>query len=94
MTATARVYADSGKTVNLRSAANTQAKVIMPVPIGQNVTIEEWGNIWCKVKYEKQTGYMMTKFLRTNNFSAEDLYSLKEQLEYALNLIDKLLKGE
>lgn len=35
----------------------------MRIKLGQIVEIAEPGEEWCKIKYQKKTGYMMAKFL-------------------------------
>ena len=59
----ARVTAQSGSTVNLRKTPSLNGSIILRVPIGSIVEIKEPGEDWCKIKYNKKTGYMMAKFL-------------------------------
>lgn len=60
---TATVTADRGKDVNLRTAPSTGSALVDRVPLGEMVTVLEYGEDWCKVKWKWKTGYMMTKFL-------------------------------
>ena len=61
---TATVYASTGSTVNMRSQPNKDAPIIMRVPIGATVHVDEYKSNWCKITYSSKTGYMMTEFLR------------------------------
>lgn len=60
----ATVYAETGKTVNLRAKPSTASTVIARVPIGTVVDVIENGSDWTHIRYNNQTGYMMTKFLK------------------------------
>ena len=57
------VVAENGKPVNLRKAPYITAALVDRVPVGETVTILEYGDDWCKVKWTWKVGYMMTKFL-------------------------------
>ena len=57
------LVAPSGKTVNLRKAPSLSASLITRLPLGTIINIVSPGEEWCKVTYDKYTGYMMAKFL-------------------------------
>ena len=57
------VPAGNRQDVNLRAKASTNGALIDRVPCGETVEILEYGDKWSKVRWEKQTGYMMSKFL-------------------------------
>ena len=57
------VVADSGGTVNLRVGPSKRKRIIVRVPLGQTVEIVSPGETWCKVVYDRFTGYMMAQFL-------------------------------
>ena len=59
----AKVTAPSGGTVNMRKTPSLRGALIMQIKLGQIVEILEPGEEWCKIKYQKKTGYMMAKFL-------------------------------
>ena len=60
----ARVFADNGYPVNLRSDPTLKATILTKVPVGRVVDVlEETDAEWAKVKYVNYTGYMMRKFL-------------------------------
>ena len=65
----AKVYAQSGKTVNMRVSASTGSKVLCQVPIGMYVqVIEKIGKNWVRCTYDdptghSYTGYMMQEYL-------------------------------
>ena len=59
----AKVTAPSGGTVNMRKTPSLRGALIMRIKLGEIVEITEPGEEWCKIKYQKKTGYMMAKFL-------------------------------
>ena len=62
--------------VNLRTKASTTGKLIDRVPCGEIVEILDYGDTWCKVRWEKQTGYMMTKYLLFDYDGFEETYTV------------------
>lgn len=48
----------------LRSSASKSSKSLGSYGNGTYVTVLEQGTVWCKVKVEGKTGYMMTEFLK------------------------------
>ena len=62
----AQVTAESGSTVNLRQKPSLKAVILARVPLGQRVAVrEKTSPEWWKVAYLSFTGYMMRKFLKT-----------------------------
>lgn len=59
---TATVWADSGRTVNLRSKPD--GALIDRVPVGATVIVSGQQDGWSRISYNNQTGWMMDKFLR------------------------------
>lgn len=59
----AKVTAPSGGTVNMRKTPSLKGALIMRIKLGEIVEIVEPGEEWCKIKYQKKTGYMMAQFL-------------------------------
>ena len=59
----AKVTAPSGGTVNMRKTPSLKGALIMRIKLGEIVEIVEPGEEWCKIKYNKKTGYMMAQFL-------------------------------
>ena len=57
------VTAPTGSTVNFRKTPSLRGALIMRIKLGQIVDIIEPGEEWCKIKYQKKTGYMMAQFL-------------------------------
>ena len=68
----ATVVADSGKTVKMRAKPSTLCSLYWNVPIGSQVVLVERGGTWSEIIWAGQSGYMMTKFLRTG----EPLYTV------------------
>ena len=50
--------------LNLRESASKKARSIGKYGNGVQVTVLEQGNVWCKVRVDGKTGYMMTEFLK------------------------------
>ena len=60
----AYVTTSNGKSLNLRSAANsTRDNVVATIPNGTRLVIASKGKTWCKTSYNGKTGYVMTAFL-------------------------------
>ena len=58
------VWADNGKPVNLRKQPSTSAALVDQITVGEEVTVLEYGDEWCKIETCGKTGYMMTKFIK------------------------------
>ena len=88
----AKVVAKSGNTVNFRATMN--GKILAAIPIGTIVdVINQPTQIWSEIKFNNQTGYMMTEFLQKIEMSDDKikLQEIKAKLEEAIALINKLL---
>lgn len=70
------VPAGNRQDVNLRAKASTTGKLIDRVPCGETVEILEYGDTWSKVRWEKQTGYMMSKYLLFDEEDYEETYTV------------------
>lgn len=57
------VVAEKGSTVNLRAGATKKARIMVRVPLGSKVTINQAGDEWCQVTWDHFTGFMMSEFL-------------------------------
>ena len=55
----------ANRTVNLRSGPGTGYKVIAEYRPGTKVNLLKYGSSWCKVSVGGKTGYIMTKYIRT-----------------------------
>ena len=62
---TAFIRNPAKRTVNLRSGPGTGYKVIAEYRPGTKVNLLNYGSSWCKVSVGGKTGYMMTKYIRT-----------------------------
>ena len=71
----ATVWADNGKPVNLRKKASKLAALVDRVPCNDQVEILERGDEWSRVKWHGKTGFMMSKFLFTED-TFDDLYTV------------------
>ena len=63
---TATVYTVSGS-LNLRQTPSTGAKVLARIPRLQQLTVLEYGAVWCRVSWNGWTGYVQTQFLRLDS---------------------------
>ena len=57
------LVAPSGSTVNLRRTPSLKGALITRIPLGTIVNVVSPGEEWCKVTYDRYTGYMMAEFL-------------------------------
>ena len=62
----ATVYVEGGGTVNLRKNPSTAAALIKRIPVGTEVEVLGQGKEWCLISDGKDDGYMMTRFLSTD----------------------------
>ena len=66
----ATVSTSDGGGLNLRNSASSSAAVLLVIPNGAGVTVLEKGETWCRVKYQEQEGYVMTRYLSFGQTSA------------------------
>ena len=52
-----------GGKLNLREKPDTNSNRIAQIPDGAIVTVDEYGDKWCRVEYNGQQGYAVTQFL-------------------------------
>ena len=64
MEQTARIWAPSGSTVNLRKHQDRGSALVDRMPIRATVILEYQGDEWSRVRYKGKTGYVMTEFLK------------------------------
>ena len=72
----AKVVADSGSTVRMRSAPSKEASVSATISLGTIVDVVEEAEGWCGIIYNGQKGYMMNQFLEKTK-SEEGLYYVR-----------------
>lgn len=53
-----------GSNVNIRERQSTASGLVERVPVGTAIEVTENLGEWCRVKYGKRSGYMMTKYLQ------------------------------
>lgn len=59
----ARVWAENGQPVKMRSQPKTSCGLYWEVPCGAEVMVDQRGNEWTKITWAGVSGYMMTRFL-------------------------------
>ena len=57
------VPANKRQDVNMRAKPSTNAALVDRVPVGEEVEVLSYAEDWCKIRWKKETGYMMTQFL-------------------------------
>lgn len=98
-TTTATVAAENGSTVNLRASASTSAALVERIPVGAAVTVQEYGNSWCRITYNGQTGWMMRKYLllpsdaTTETDAPTDTVSIQLPRALAEQLLQAIYEG-
>lgn len=98
------VTAESGSTVNLRSAAGMSYPVLDKVPVGTQVDAISSANGWVYIQYGTRRGYMMEKYLKeadaadqeasTAETPAQTVAQAREAIEnaqHSLNVASALL---
>lgn len=54
----------TGGKLNMRCSPDKNAKLVMQIPDGAIVTIDSYGETWCRVEYKGHHGYVMTQYLK------------------------------
>ena len=70
---TAVVVAENGYPVKLRKKASTSSDYIDKVPVGTVVELLEWDDEWSLIRYNGREGYMMSKFLQSDEVDGVDI---------------------
>ena len=80
--------------VNLRAEPSPNAKVLTQIPNKTSIEIEYVNNDWSKTGYNGKIGYVMTKFLTTEQsiITKNDLQEVYNSLKSTLVTIEKILK--
>lgn len=93
-----------GGKLNLRAKPDTNSTRVAQIPDGAIVTVDEYGDKWCRVEYNGKVGYAVTQFLApvdeaaptVDDEVAKWLYSAleaNEQERKALTMLQQLLTG-
>jgi len=94
-----------GGKLNLREKPDTHSNRIAQIPDGAIVTVDEYGDKWCRVEYNGKVGYAVTQFLApvdeataptADDDVAKWLFTALEANEkerYALTMLQQLLTG-
>lgn len=94
-----------GGKLNLRENPDTHSNRIAQIPDGAIVTVDEYGDKWCRVEYNGKQGYAVTQFLApvdeapaptVDDDVAKWVYEALEANEkerYALTMLQQLLTG-
>ena len=73
----AKVVAESGSTVRMRSAASGSASTVKKVPVGSEVEVVAEQSEWKQIVYNGQTGFMMDDFLEKTEEAKPNEYYVK-----------------
>ncbi len=82
----ATVTADRGSTVNLRKTP--AGSLLVKVPVGTEVEIEETSGSWSKVSYAGKTGWMQSTYLARNQ-SYKDVLNRLDAIEKRLDALER-----
>ena len=66
-TTTAEEYMYTTEVLNLRKSASAKSKLITQIGAGKKVQVISENGKWCQIKYGKDTGYVMKKYLSYSN---------------------------
>ena len=69
-TTTAEEYMYTTDVLNLRKSASAKSKLITQIGAGKKVQVISENGKWCQIKYGKDTGYVMKKYLSYSNMLA------------------------
>lgn len=86
------VYAQTGKTVNLRESATKSSTIVERVKIGAEVNVLEDFGEWLKVETADHQGYMMACYVVNQVEDANDVQILRDRLD-ALEARIQALEG-
>ena len=64
---TAEEYMYTTDVLNLRKSASAKSKLITQIGAGKKVQVISENGKWCQIKYGKDTGYVMKKYLSYSN---------------------------
>ena len=64
---TAKEYMYTTDVLNLRKSASAKSKLITQIGAGKKVQVISENGKWCQIKYGKDTGYVMKKYLSYSN---------------------------
>ena len=85
-------------TLNLRASPSSSSPVIATIPDGTEIPAEKINDTWSKTTYKNKEGFVMNKFLSTeepgvsSTVSKEQLQKIYNSLKSTLQLIDEVLK--
>ena len=68
------VPANARQDVNMRARPSKNATLVDRVPCGEEVEVLSYAEDWCKIRWRKETGYMMTQYLIFDEPIVEELY--------------------
>ena len=66
-TTTAEEYMYTTDVLNLRKSASAKSKLVTQIGAGKKVQVISENGKWCQIKYGKDTGYVMKKYLSYSN---------------------------
>ena len=70
------VPAGNRQDVNLRTRPSVLSKLIDRIPCGDTVEVLDYDDTWSRVRWDKQTGYVMTKFLLFEEAPDDDRWTV------------------
>lgn len=89
MVYTAKVVADSGSTVRMRSGPDKSYATVLSVPVGTMVEVLEAGTEWARIRAAGEEGYMMAQYLEKTEPETPTVDNRLEALEKRVAAIEE-----
>lgn len=86
---TAKVVADSGSTVRMRSGPGKNYSTVLSVPVGMTVEVLEAGAEWARIRVDGEEGYMMAQYLEQAETETPTVDKRLEALEKRVAAIEE-----
>lgn len=81
-----------GGDLNIRSAKSTTAKRIGGIPNGTTIEVMSDDGTWASINYKNMTGFVMSKYLKYEEYDGTTIVVERAKLESAYNILGDLLQ--
>lgn len=89
------VNTENKGTLNLRAEPSSSSQVLARIPYGTSLELTPKNETWSKTKYNNIEGYVMNKFLSSENplsITKSDIQKIYNSLKECLATIENILK--
>ena len=93
MSYTAKVIAESGHTVRMRSGPGKGYTPVLSVPVGMEVEVLAPGDEWSQIRVDGEEGYMMSQYLEKADGGTLPVDERLAALEKRVAALEKRQKG-